>query len=204
MPNPPLSVLQPLSPILDCEPSWMNKKLPKKLIIHSLCNRLSPFLKKISRVLSSWPTILRRSFLSPILHESNPHSHKRPLPKNISPSRSPNISKMAWTFSNKWLPEFTFQRYPYACEHFFFNKKINLLTPLRIFNFLIQKWCLKESYLFSNFPTTWTYKKILLYHVNIFCLLFVLSLPCKKIVFQCNHSFHLKATRISYKKEMKT
>ena len=68
-----------------------------------------------------------------------------------------------------------------SCFFFFFFKKINLLIPLCTFNFLIQKWCLKESYLFSNFPTTWTYKKILLYHVNIFCFLFLLSLPCKKL-----------------------
>ena len=46
-----------------------------------------------------------------------------------------------------------------SCFFFFYKKKINLLTPLCTFNFLIQKWCLKESYLFSNFPTTWTHKK---------------------------------------------
>ena len=55
---------------------------------------------------------------------------------------------------------------------FFFLKKINLLIPLCTFNFLIQKWCLKESYIFSNFPMTWTHKK----YYSIMWISFVFSL----------------------------
>ena len=66
------------------------------------------------------------------------------------------------------------------------NKKINYIsTLLQIFNFLIQKWCLKESSFFKFSNDVDSEKKITLsreYRPHMEGFFSLLSLPCRKLL----------------------